>query len=167
MASIARRRVASRLSSTILRSRHSSILRNNRCWHDVASPGRLGDPNPDASIPSILRYYLRLLHDRPLATTSITATAAAATGDALAQLEAYLGVRTKFDAWIAGNQYTGPTSPPRMQAEAMGAESEQQGKAVERITDSVDRSNDKFKKQNRVTPPQKFKTKPNNAIRCG
>ena len=121
MASIARGRLVGRLSSTILRSRHSSIPRNNRCWHDVASPGRLGDPNPDASIPSILRNYLRLLHDRPLATTSITATAAAATGDALAQLEAYLGVRTKFDAWIAGNQYTGPTSPPRMQAEAIRA----------------------------------------------
>ena len=62
-----------------------------RRWHDVASPGRLGDASPPAHLPAVLRTYLRALHRRPLAAATVAAASAAATGDILAQSAYVLG----------------------------------------------------------------------------
>ena len=73
-----------------------------RGWHDVASPGRLGDAAADEAAPAALRAYLRLLHHRPLATTTATATATAALGDMCAQFMTWTDLDTRLGALIGG-----------------------------------------------------------------
>ena len=85
------------LSSRTPTVRARRLLPPARRWHDVASPGRLGDPEPEAWVPPILRSYLRVLHDRPLTITSATCVATAALGDALAQLTSWSGFDTTLD----------------------------------------------------------------------
>ena len=56
-----------------------------RSWHDVATPGRLGDADPPSHTPLLLRVYARALHRRPLSSAVLTSAGAAAAGDLLAQ----------------------------------------------------------------------------------
>ena len=66
------------------------VRRSGRCWHDVCSPGRLGDHAPDASLPYIVKTHAQWLHKRPIVVNAIGAGAAGATGDLLAQLASRL-----------------------------------------------------------------------------
>ena len=75
---------------------------NMRRWHDVASPGRLGDASPPAHLPAALRAYLRALHCRPLAAATVGAAAAAAAGDAMAQSAYVLGADGMSNVRTAG-----------------------------------------------------------------
>lgn len=106
-----------------------------RGWHDVASPGRLGDPAPAADLPAALRFYLRMLHESPLAVTTATAVSAAAIGDSLAQLVAWSDVEARYAAWATGDGTFQQHSPyrGRMQtlAELSAEPTLQEGASVE------------------------------------
>ena len=56
-----------------------------RGWHDVCTPGRLGQVKPDAKLSVTPRVWLRTLHQRPLLCATGSATVAAAAGDLSAQ----------------------------------------------------------------------------------
>ena len=77
-------------------ARRLALRVGRRGWHDCASPGRLGDPAPDASLPSALRAYLGLLHRRPFTVSMASAGAAAAAGDTLAQLITWSDAETRL-----------------------------------------------------------------------
>ena len=62
-----------------------NVHNRQRNWHDVASPGRLGDLNA-SGVPPLLRSYLSALHSRPLTGAVVSSTLAAVSGDVLAQL---------------------------------------------------------------------------------
>lgn len=79
------------LRSVARRSPRSTLA---RCWHDVASPGRLGSASA-AGAPRPVRFYLRLLHEQPFATVAAASTFSAAAGDLAAQLAWMLGVRVR------------------------------------------------------------------------
>ena len=76
-----------------------ALRRHVARWHDVASPGRLGDP--DAAAPIVLRTYLKVLYQRPVATTTATAITTAAIGDGLAQLISWTEMDAKLQRMVA------------------------------------------------------------------
>jgi hypothetical protein len=75
----------------------AAVRGSTRAWHDVATVGRLGDPALPNDAPALLRAHHRLLHERPLLSAAAGATAAAAAGDALAQLAHVCGLEEWID----------------------------------------------------------------------
>ena len=65
------------------------VCRGLRRWHDVCTSGRLGQVEPNSTLPRPLRVWLRALHHRPLLCSTGSAAGAAATGDIFAQVCAY------------------------------------------------------------------------------
>ena len=78
----------------------------SRAWHDVASPGRLGDPAPAATLPAALRAYLQARHAKPVATATATVAATAALGDALAQFTTWSDVEARVSRLVGGGGTT-------------------------------------------------------------
>lgn len=72
-----------------LRASGARVSRGLRGWHDVCTPGRLGQAEPDPALSWPLCVWLRALHQRPLLCATGSATAAAAAGDLLAQAFAH------------------------------------------------------------------------------
>jgi hypothetical protein len=99
---------------------HLRVLR--RHWHDVATPGRLGDATASAQLPQALRVYLRFLHNRPLAGAAAGSALAAAAGDVLSQVVQVTGLDMIGDAYVRhDNPYSAMAdlaSRPRLAADA-------------------------------------------------
>jgi len=80
--------------------RRSPTRQFARRWHDVATPGRLGDPSASNELPLPIRSYLGLLHKRPMAGAATGAAIAAAIGDVLAQAVQASGLASVVDGCV-------------------------------------------------------------------